>query len=77
MKRYNFQQYIKKCSEIRSTILRLVPATAVSMTKDPLVRTLNLGSVEVVTCAGAPLQAQVVRQLQALLNGTSIIQGYG
>ncbi|PGH10484.1 hypothetical protein AJ80_07527 [Polytolypa hystricis UAMH7299] len=77
MRRYQFEKYIERCSKIRATVLRLIPATAVSMVKDPFVRGLDLKSVDTVMCAGAPLQAHVVQQMKEMMGRTDIVQGYG
>lgn len=36
MPRYDFDAYVRRCSQIRATVLRIVPATAVRMLKDPM-----------------------------------------
>ena len=77
MKRFDFKAYVQRCSEIKATILRTVPATAVMLVKEPWVRDLDLTSVRFIACAGAALQSQVVEQLQQILGGVDVIQGYG
>jgi hypothetical protein len=77
MKRYDFNDYIERCAKIRSTILRLIPATAVSMVRDTRVQSLDLTSVHTIMCTGAPLQTYVVQKLQTMMRGTCILQGYG
>ena len=77
MKTFDFISYLRKAAEIKATILRLVPATAIRMIKDPEVKKLDLSSVQIVFCAGASLETAVAQVLQKMLNGTSILNGYG
>ncbi|KAI1316057.1 acyl-CoA synthetases/AMP-acid ligases II [Xylariaceae sp. FL0255] len=67
-----------RSSEIRSTILRLVPALAIRMTKDPDIKKLNLKSVKAVMVSGATLASATVRDLQQLLSSdAAVLNGYG
>lgn len=77
MRTFDFLQYLRKAAEIRATILRLVPATAIRLIKDPEAKNLDLSSVQTVYCAGASLETAVVQALQNMLKGTSILNGYG
>ena len=77
MKQFEYQQWIIACSAIKATNMKMVPAIAVAIAKDPNAEKLDLGSVNYITCAGATMQAEVVRRLQFLLKGVSILQGYG
>jgi 4-coumarate--CoA ligase len=77
MKQYNYKEWIDANSRIRATIMRMVPPTAVEISKDPNIESIDLASVDTVMCAGATLQAGVVQRLQHILKGCAIIQGYG
>jgi 4-coumarate--CoA ligase len=77
MRTFDFLPYLQKAAEIRATILRLVPATAIRLMKDPEAKKLDLSSVQFVYCAGASLETAVARAMQRMLNGTSILNGYG
>ncbi|OQV03593.1 hypothetical protein CLAIMM_08615 [Cladophialophora immunda] len=77
MKQFDLKRYAQRCAEIRATIMRLVPSTAVSIVKDPQLQNLDLKSVQYILCSGAALQSQVVAQLYAIMAETHIIQGYG
>jgi acyl-CoA synthetase (AMP-forming)/AMP-acid ligase II len=74
---FDYDQYIKSCSAIKSTIMRMVPAIAVAITKDPRIASLDLTSVHTLMCAGAALQVEVVQKLQKIMPRVSITQGYG
>ena len=77
MKQFEYQTWITACSTIKATNMKMVPAIAVAIAKDPNAEKLDLGSVNYITCAGATLQTEVIRRLQHLLKGVSILQGYG
>jgi len=77
MKQFNYKEWIDACSRIRATTMRMVPPTAVAISKDPNIENIDLTSVDTILCAGATLQTEVVQRLQFLLKGVSIIQGYG
>jgi 4-coumarate--CoA ligase len=78
MKQYDFLPYVKRCSEIRATVLRLVPATAIRLVKDPDVRGLGLASVKTVMCSGAALAIETVKELQGILDPeAAVLNGYG
>ncbi|KJR83822.1 uncharacterized protein SPSK_04182 [Sporothrix schenckii 1099-18] len=79
MKRFDFLPYLQRCADIRASVLRLVPATATRMTKDPAVRALDLTSVRTVMVAGAALSSDTVRTLQRdLLDPQAVVlNGYG
>lgn len=77
MKQFNYKEWIEANARIKATSMSMVPPTAVAISKDPNLETIDLTSVETILCAGATLQAEVVLRLQHLLKGVSIIQGYG
>ncbi len=79
MKQFAFVPYLERAAAIRATVLRLVPATATRMTKDPAVRgTLDLTSVRAVMVSGAALAPDTVRALQAMLDPEAVVlNGYG
>lgn len=72
-----YDQYIQSCSNTKSTIMRMIPAIAVAITKDPRIDKLDLTSVGTLMCAGAALQVEVVQRLQQIMPRVSITQGYG
>ena len=47
------------------------------MAKDPEARQLDLSCVNVAMCAGASLATEVATELQRMMNGTYILNGYG
>jgi acyl-coenzyme A synthetase/AMP-(fatty) acid ligase len=77
MRKYDYQTYVNACARYKVTKMLMVPPTAISMAKDPFVKSLDLSSVNQIICSGAPLQAEVVNALTTLLNGVYITQGYG
>ena len=79
MRQFEYRKWIVACARIRATMMRGVPAIAVMITKDPDIASgrLKLTSVDVLLCAGATLQTEVVSRLQELLGDISIVQGYG
>ncbi|KAH7162097.1 acyl-CoA synthetases/AMP-acid ligases II [Dactylonectria estremocensis] len=78
MKRFDYTEYLKRCAKIRATVLRIVPAVAVRMVKDPDVRRLDLSCVQAAMCSGAPLSDDVVGGLQSLLApNASVLNGFG
>ena len=78
MSRFDFLAYLKRCASIKATILRLVPATAARLTKDPSIKGLDLKSVRTIMCSGASLATETVQKLQGILSPeVSILNGYG
>lgn len=77
IRHFVYQDYILASAKIRATTMKMVPAIAVAISKDPNVEKLDLSSVNTVLSAGATLQAQIVTRLQELLKGVYIVQGYG
>ncbi|KAF4982853.1 hypothetical protein FZEAL_1603 [Fusarium zealandicum] len=78
MKKFDYMAYLERCADIRATVLRIVPAVAVRMAKDPDVKKLDLGCVQVAMCSGAPLSDEVVDNLKRLLApGAGVLNGYG
>ncbi|KAK7429087.1 hypothetical protein QQZ08_004302 [Neonectria magnoliae] len=78
MKSYNYMGYLERCAEIRATVLRLVPAVAVRMVKDPVVRRMDFSCVQAAMCSGAALSDDVVRDLRGLLaENAGVLNGYG
>ncbi|KAI1265295.1 acyl-CoA synthetases/AMP-acid ligases II [Xylariaceae sp. FL1019] len=59
MKRFEFMAYLRKCVEIKATILRLVPALAARMIKDRESKELDLRSVKNIMVSGAALSPNV------------------
>lgn len=78
MKKFDYLGYLRRCSEIRATVLRLVPAAAIRMVKDHQVKSLDLGSVGAVMCSGAALSDETVDGLRGMLApGAGVLNGYG
>jgi 4-coumarate--CoA ligase len=80
MKQYDFFRYLSGCAGIGATILRLVPATAIRMVKNPAVAALglDLSTVKFIMCSGAPLSSDVIEGLQGIMHPqTVVLNGYG
>lgn len=78
MKRFDYLEYLRRCASIKATVLRLVPAAAVRMIKDPMVKQLDLTSVQAVMCSGAGLSDTTVEALKGMLApGAGVLNGYG
>lgn len=78
MKKFDFHAYVKRCAELRATVLRLVPAAAVRLAKDPEIRKLDLRCVKTVMCSGAALSDETVESLRGILApGVAVLNGYG
>ena len=77
MRQFDFISYLRKCSEVRATIARLVPATAIQLLKDPAVQDMDLTSISTVFVAGASLPVEVSDGLAKKLDGIVVLNGYG
>jgi len=78
MPEFDFEKYLQGCARIQATILRLVPSTAIRLTKDPLAQALDLSAVQTIMCSGAALSAETTKDLQARLQpGAHVLNGYG
>ncbi|CRK29798.1 hypothetical protein BN1708_015671 [Verticillium longisporum] len=78
MRRFEYHPYLQRAAELKANILRLVPATAVRMTKYPEVKNLNLSAVHTVMCSGSPLSSDTVVALQQILSPeATVLNGYG
>ncbi|KAF2502607.1 acyl-CoA synthetases/AMP-acid ligases II [Lophium mytilinum] len=77
MKQFEYLKYIEASARLRATIMRMVPPIALAIAKDPNIAKYDLTSVNVIMCAGATLQAEIVNQLQTIMGGCDILQGYG
>lgn len=78
MQKFSYLDYLRRCAEIRATVLRLVPAVAVRMVKDPVVQRLDLSSVRSVMCSGAALSEETVEGLTRMLApGAKVLNGFG
>jgi 4-coumarate--CoA ligase len=78
LKRFDYLDYLRRCADIKATVLRLVPAVAVRMIKDPTVKQLDLTSVQAVMCSGAGLSDTTVEALKDMLAlGAGVLNGYG
>ncbi|KAH7029841.1 luciferin 4-monooxygenase [Microdochium trichocladiopsis] len=78
MPRFEFDGYVRRCADIRATLLRLVPATAARLAADPVVRGLALGTVRSVMCSGASLPAETIAGMRKVLHPEIVVlNGYG
>ena len=77
MPTFTLEAYLSRCAEIRATALKLVPATAVRMTKDPTLSNLDLSSVRFISCSGAALAPAVAKSLQQKLPAAVVTNGFG
>lgn len=78
MKKFEYLPYIKRCAELKATVLRLVPAAAVRLTTDPETRKLDLRTVQTVMSSGAALSGETVETMKRILSpGVAILNGYG
>ncbi|KPM41137.1 hypothetical protein AK830_g5380 [Neonectria ditissima] len=79
MRHYTYAGYLRRCADMRATVLRLVPAVAARMVKDPgVVGQLDLRCVRAVMCSGAALSEDVVAGLRGLLaEDAGVLNGYG
>ena len=77
MKKFDFVPYLRKCAEVRATVARLVPATAIQLLKDPAVKQMDLTSISTVFVAGASLPVEVSDGLAKRLDGVVVLNGYG
>ncbi|KAH6898112.1 4-coumarate-CoA ligase [Thelonectria olida] len=66
MRKFNYMQYLRRCAAMKATVLRLVPAVAARMVKDPEVRRLDFGCAQAAMCSGA-----------ALSDDGGVLNGYG
>ncbi|CRK45572.1 hypothetical protein BN1723_006684 [Verticillium longisporum] len=78
MARFEYRPYLQRAAELKANILRLVPATAVRMTKDPEIKNLDLSAVHTVMCPGSPLSTDTVVALHQILSPeATVLNGYG
>ncbi|KAM0602080.1 hypothetical protein ACHAP1_008048 [Verticillium nonalfalfae] len=78
MRRFEYHPYLQRAAELKANILRLVPATAVRMTKDPEIKNLDLSAVHTIMCSDSPLSRDTIVALQQILNPEAIVlNGYG
>ncbi|KAF9874241.1 phenylacetyl- ligase [Colletotrichum karsti] len=78
MEKFDYLPYLRRCSELKATVLRLVPTAAVRMVKDLDIHNLDLTSVHTIMCSGAALSDATIQGLQRLLGpNTKILNGYG
>jgi acyl-coenzyme A synthetase/AMP-(fatty) acid ligase len=77
MKKFEFLPYLRKCAEVRATIIRCVPAIAIQLLKDPASKQMDLTSVNTVFVAGASLPVEVSDGLAKMLKGCVVLNGYG
>ncbi|KAF2742950.1 acyl-CoA synthetases/AMP-acid ligases II [Sporormia fimetaria CBS 119925] len=77
MRKYDLKGYIQACSQLRATLLKVVPPTAVALAKDPWLATQDLTSVNTIMCAGAVLAPEIIARLEELMKGVCITQAYG
>ncbi|KAL3447436.1 hypothetical protein BJX65DRAFT_308164 [Aspergillus insuetus] len=77
MAAYNLEEYLNTCQQKRATIMRVVPPTAMAMSKNKRLQALDLSSVHTLICAGAALGETTQAGLQELLKGVAVVQSYG
>lgn len=76
MRDYDYGRYMKACAEVQATLLRVVPATLVTMAKDPLFKQLDLTSLATISTGGAVCPLEIINEMQQN-RGISIAQIYG
>ncbi|CAK7243503.1 MAG: hypothetical protein STHCBS139747_005028 [Sporothrix thermara] len=79
MAKFDFVRMLEHIQNFRITSLTLVPPIAVALSKHPLVKKYDLGSVEFVGCGAAPLAQESALAVQRLWpEGTlEVRQGWG
>ncbi|OAA68505.1 4-coumarate-CoA ligase [Niveomyces insectorum RCEF 264] len=79
MPRFDFEKMLQHIQRFRITNLTLVPPIAVALSKHPLVKKYDLGSVETVGCGAAPLAEESVSAMQGLwpAGNVRVHQGWG
>lgn len=76
MPRFDLEMYLDLCSRHKTPKLWVVPPVALALAKHPVVDQYDLGNVQQVLSAAAPLGADISDAVGARL-GTSAVQGYG
>ncbi|KAA0920430.1 4-coumarate--CoA ligase family protein [Aquicoccus porphyridii] len=76
MPRFDLEMYLKLVEQYKTPRLWIVPPVALALAKHPLVDQFDLGHVEQVNSAAAPLGADVAQAMGDRL-GTNATQGYG
>ncbi|WP_372611309.1 AMP-binding protein [Aquicoccus sp.] len=76
MPRFDLEMYLKLVEQYETPRLWIVPPVALALAKHPLVDQFDLGHVEQVNSAAAPLGADLALAMGARL-GTNATQGYG
>lgn len=78
MRKFEYLKYVRRCAELRASVLRLVPAAAVRLATDPDIQKLDLKCVQTVMCSGAALSDETVESLKGVLSPeVSVLNGYG
>ncbi|PTW50673.1 AMP-binding protein [Rhodovulum kholense] len=76
MPRFDLELFLRLVQERRTRELYIVPPVATALARHPLVGQFDLGAVETVICAAAPLGAAQGAELAARL-GCRVMQGWG
>ncbi|QYN24540.1 AMP-binding protein [Amycolatopsis sp. DSM 110486] len=76
MPRFDLKGFLAAVAEHRVDHLFIAPPIALALAKVPFVTDYDLGCVDVVMSAAAPLDAGIAQELAARLNVT-VLQGYG
>ncbi|PFH46943.1 hypothetical protein AMATHDRAFT_198749 [Amanita thiersii Skay4041] len=75
--KFDFLKMLQSIKEYRMTHLMIVPPQAVLLCKHPAAANADLSSVRYCMVAGAPVTAELVKQLVERLPGVELGQGYG
>ena len=74
--RFDFEQYLRLIQDYRVTRTSATPPILVQLAKNPIVANYDLSSLQVITCAAAPLSAETEALVRDRI-GCQINQGYG
>jgi acyl-CoA synthetase (AMP-forming)/AMP-acid ligase II len=74
--RFDLGEFLRVVAEYRIQRLLVVPPIMVALAKHPVVESYNLSSVEIISSAAAPLDAELGRAVARRL-GCRVVQAYG
>lgn len=77
MARFDMRAFCEKVVEYRATIALLVPPIILLLSNSPIAQEYNMNTLKIIQSGGAPLSADLARQVCSRWPNLRIVQGYG
>ncbi|KAJ1958978.1 hypothetical protein GGI12_004582 [Dipsacomyces acuminosporus] len=77
MSTYTFESFLHAVQEYRISFGYLVPPIVCMLSKDPRVDKYDLSSLRTILSGGAALSPRLIKNTEARLPGTKVVEGYG